>query len=165
MTIISSNHFHAVAKALERVDDKEINATIEAIQAAPMVLVGGNGGSAATAIHFAADLRSLGFNAWDMLSPSKVTQLGNDEGFASIFSSQARLCPEALVILFSGSGTSDNIERVFYAHDNIILWTSTMRPIKLHGRIYKVDSKDYEVIEDVHLAICHAIKKELKVML
>ena len=163
MSLLTIQHFNSVKLALDSVEQEWITDTVQAIKDAPMVLTGGNGGSAAIAIHLAADLRSLGYAAWDMLSPSKVTQIMNDEGPAMVFASQVKAHPDALVILFSGSGTSPDIERVFYSHQNVILFTSTMKNIHVFIKgAYKVNSSDYEVIEDVHSAICHAIKKELK---
>jgi len=170
MTITAENHFRDIQAALGRISDKDINEAATRILRAHRegrpVLLCGNGGSAATAIHFASDLRSLGIQAWDLLSPSKLTQLGNDAGFSSAFSHQAQQAPDALVIAFSCSGTSENIERLFYETRDVILFTSTRlnREYK-RGLIVCVASDDYEVIEDVHLSISHALKKELKVRL
>ena len=131
----------------------------------------GNGGSAATAIHFASDLRSLGLPAFDMLSPAKVTQVMNDSGQGYMFSFQA--LPQSTIVAFSCSGTSPNVERLFYADvENLILFTSKMkegqRTWDLHPHlaesafILEIDTTDYEIAEDVHLVLCHAIKKALK---
>ena len=163
MSLKTVAYFNDVKLALDSVEQKWIEDTARAIKDAPIILTGGNGGSAAIAIHFAADLRSLGYKVFDMCGPSKLTQIGNDEGFQNVFANQVRLHPDALVILFSGSGTSENIARVFYAHKNAILFTSTMKNIQAFAvGAYRVRSDDYEVIEDAHSAICHAIKKELR---
>jgi D-sedoheptulose 7-phosphate isomerase len=163
MTITSTEHFAQVQNALHRIDTHEIDHVADLIETAKMIVTCGNGGSAATAIHFAADLRSLGLPAFDLLSPSKVTQIDNDAGHVHVFRNQA-LPLEALVIAFSGSGTSENIEYLAYAvGERMVLFSSEMKPFKYPGvYVLRVDSKDYEVIEDVHLAMCHAIKKELK---
>ena len=163
MTITSSEHFIAVQNALHRVDTRQIDHVVDLIETAKLIVTCGNGGSAATAIHFAADLRSLGLPAFDLLSPSKVTQIDNDDGHGYIFRNQAAPL-EALVIAFSGSGTSENIKALAYAvGERMVLFSSEMNPFK-YPQVYvvRVDSADYEVIEDVHLAMCHAIKKELK---
>jgi D-sedoheptulose 7-phosphate isomerase len=166
-------HFEAVRQALAMVDSAAVEQIAEAILEAASrdhpVLCCGNGGSAATAIHFASDLRSVGVQAWDMLSPSKVTQIANDEGPSSAFSSQA--LQGALVIAFSGSGTSGNVERLLYVDGiDLIVVTSTMKAEQRAWDkhfiprldVIEVESDDYEVIEDVHLAICHAVKKALR---
>jgi len=170
---VAAEHFEAVRAALAAMDAKAVERMAERIRDASWndhpVLCCGNGGSAATAIHFASDLRSVGVQAFDMLSPSKVTQLANDEGPSYAFSSQA--LQGALVVAFSGSGTSTNVERLLYVRDiDLIVVTSTMKAGKrawdTHSFpgvvVVEVPSDDYEVIEDVHLAICHAVKKLLR---
>jgi len=163
MTITSSEHFNAVQAALSRIDTRQIDHVVDLIETAKMIVTCGNGGSAATAIHFASDLRSLGYQAFDLLSPSKVTQIDNDDGHGYIFRNQA-IPLAALIIAFSGSGTSENIEVLAYAtSDRLVLFSSEMREFNYPGvYVVRVESDDYEVIEDVHLAMCHAIKKELK---
>jgi phosphoheptose isomerase len=89
------------------------------------ILTCGNGGSAATAIHFASDLRAIGIPAQDLASPSKTSQIANDEDFSSIFLSQAEDFDNSLVVAFSCSGTSDNITQVCSSCRSI-LFTSTM---------------------------------------
>jgi D-sedoheptulose 7-phosphate isomerase len=163
MTSISDGHFLDVQNALRRIDTRQIDYVVDLIETAGMIATCGNGGSAATAIHFASDLRSLGFVAFDLLSPSKVTQIGNDAGYRHIFRNQA-LPLDALVIAFSGSGTSENIQALADAcSEQMVLFCSEMHPFTYPGvYVVRVDSTDYEVIEDVHMAMCHAIKKELK---
>jgi len=163
MTITSNEHFTAIQNALHRIDTRQLDHVVDLIETAKMVVTAGNGGSAATAIHLASDLRSVGIPAFDLLSPSKVTQIDNDAGHAHPFREQAAEL-DALVIAFSGSGTSKNIEALAYAcSERMVLFSSEMRTFKYPGvYVIRVDSDDYEVIEDVHLAMCHAIKKELK---
>ena len=163
MTITSSEHFTAVQNALQRIDTRQIDHVVDLIETAGLIVTCGNGGSAATAIHLASDLRSVGLPAFDLLSPSKVTQIDNDDGHAYIFRNQAASL-DALVIAFSGSGTSKNIQALAYAvGERMVLFSSEMNPFKYPSvYVVRVDSDDYEVIEDVHLAMCHAIKKELK---
>jgi D-sedoheptulose 7-phosphate isomerase len=163
MTITSREHFIEVQSALLRIDTRQLDHVVDLLETAALILTCGNGGSAATALHFASDLRSLGLPAFDLLSPSKVTQIGNDDGYANVFREQA-LPLDALVVVFSGSGTSKNVAALAYSlGDRLILFTSDMLesdyPDVYHVR---VESMDYEVIEDVHMAMCHAIKKELK---
>lgn len=148
-----------------------VEQALEVLMESELILTCGNGGSAATAIHFASDLRSIGLTAFDMLSPSKLTQIGNDQGWAYIFSMQA--LPKSTVVAFSCSGTSPNVERLFYADvKQLILFTSRMkegnRAWDLHPHlaeraiIIEVDTGDYELAEDAHLILCHALKKAIK---
>lgn len=125
------------------------------------ICICGNGGSAATAIHFASDLRSIGIPAWDLHSPAKITQIGNDSQFSDVFLEQIPWM--SLVVAFSCSGTSENIMRACTATRASILFTSTMKPeVSPANLTIKVRSSDYEVIEDIHLMMCHALKKMLK---
>jgi D-sedoheptulose 7-phosphate isomerase len=163
MTITSTEHFTAVQNALHRIDSRQIDHVVDLIETAKMVVTCGNGGSAATAIHLASDLRSVGVQAFDLLSPSKITQIDNDNGHSYPFSIQAKQL-EALIIAFSGSGTSKNIKALAYeCGERMVLFSSDMLEDD-YRMVYtiRVESTDYEVIEDVHLAMCHAIKKELK---
>jgi D-sedoheptulose 7-phosphate isomerase len=162
-------YINKVIASLEQVSPDEIGQIAKAIWDAHCyntpILVCGNGGSAATAMHFAGDLRSLGVQAWDLLSPVKVTQLGNDFGYKTTFSGQGQ--QKALVIAFSCSGTSPNIVEV----DPEVFFTSSWSKAPcswLKSRLtimVESDDKDYETVEDVHLVLCHAIKNELKAIL
>jgi D-sedoheptulose 7-phosphate isomerase len=170
MTTVAQNHFRDVQAALGNIQNREINQVVDYIMAAHRggrpILTCGNGGSAATAIHLASDLRSLGVQAWDLLSPSKITQLGNDAGYGATFAYQVGQVPDALVVAFSCSGTSENVARLFYEECEVILFTSMLLDTDYPGgMVVCVASDDYEVIEDVHLAICHALKKEVKARL
>lgn len=165
MTAIN-DHFSDVEYAIDfaKTESPALAQVADLIETAALILVCGNGGSAATAIHFASDLRSLGYLAFDLLSPSKVTQIGNDVGYGNIFLDQTALL-DALVIAFSGSGTSKNVVALAYAlGDRLILFTSDMLEVEYPGVLLTIRaaSTDYEVVEDVHMAMCHAIKKELK---
>ena len=153
-------HFENVIAALKGIKTEEIvpliDWLIESRDREELVYTCGNGGSAATAIHFASDLRSIGIRAWDLLSPSKLTQLGNDSDFSTIFSQQRE---EGTLIAFSCSGTSSNILATLQKWDFLV--TSRLAPAYTLCNMIIVPSVDYEVIEDVHLAICHAVKKAL----
>jgi D-sedoheptulose 7-phosphate isomerase len=83
-----------------------------------LVLLFGNGGSAADAQHFAAELmhrvdkKELGIRALALhTDTSLVTALGNDEGFEQVFARQIKVLasPEDVAIGISTSGNSTNI--------------------------------------------------------
>ena len=82
------------------------------------VLIFGNGGSAADAQHFAAELmhrvekKPIGIRAIGLhTDTSLLTALGNDEGFAQVFSRQIDVLAEPgdLAVAISTTGTSTNI--------------------------------------------------------
>jgi D-sedoheptulose 7-phosphate isomerase len=91
---------------------------VATIKSGNRLIVFGNGGSAAEASHFAAELVSkcsMDHNPWPALSLSEsnsvITAIGNDYGFNQIFSRQlqAHLRDGDLVIGLSTSGKSENV--------------------------------------------------------
>lgn len=151
------NYVDRLKVALSFVRDADIERLADAVRAARVVLTAGNGGSAAIAQHFAADLASIGICAFDLLAPCKLTQIANDIGAEQMFARQ--VVPDALVIVFSCSGTSPNI--VSALGSNTIRITS-LRCKNASSHDIVVMSTDYEIIEDVFSAICHMVKKRLR---
>lgn len=154
-----------VADVIEAVADLPVADVIDLadrIAAASLVLTCGNGGSMATAQHFAVDLQGLGVNAFALSDPAMLTRWMNDYGAHRAFVGQVR--PGALVVAFSASGTSMDIVELL--HDqavSVVLVTSEMKELaKTASLTVKVKSADYEVIEDAHMVICHAVKKVLR---
>jgi len=91
---------------------------IEAIKNRKTIFFLGNGGSAAEASHFAAELVSkcvMDHAPWAAISLADstpiITAIGNDYGFNFVFSRQieALAHEDDLVIAFSTSGTSPNV--------------------------------------------------------
>lgn len=74
------------------------------------VYIIGNGGSYANAAHIANDLISVGIRAYT-LDAATLTAIGNDYGYANIFSRWLGTVAEKgdLLIALSGSGKSPNI--------------------------------------------------------
>lgn len=125
----------------------------------------GNGGSNATASHFAEDLvKAAGIRAIAIDSVPLITAAANDNGYeASFGTGLATLTTENdLIVGISGSGNSKNVllshmhapmiallgndggEIVNYVQDTII-----------------VRCNDIQIIEDVHMAICHMIVSKI----
>lgn len=136
------------------------------------VWVVGNGGSAATAEHFAGDLVKVGgvrSVAVPSLSPA-VIAYGNDEGWEKMYAAPLEKMKknyDALVAI-SCSGDSPNVvcaARLFH-HNMLIILTGSRYDSLLAGM--DADSKifvrdpDIRVQEDAHLAICHSIAGELR---
>lgn len=131
----------------------------------------GNGGSATTASHLAGDLfKTCGFDAF-CLSDSNylITAVANDRGYDHIFSDQVEnvICDRDILIAISGSGKSSNIieavETAKKYEAKVIGLTG------FDGGLLKdicdicliVPSNTMEIIEDVHLTICHCIVRAL----
>lgn len=133
-----------------------MNELIKLIKQARFIWICGNGGSAATAEHFATDLVKKGYPAIALSSnTSIITMIANDVGFEYIFSFQlySLASKEDLLITISCSGTSKNI-------------VNALRVSKDMGLdIFKFDvfdeSRDFGKLEDKHLAFAHAVAKAL----
>ena len=130
---------------------------IRLIKNADRVYICGNGGSSATAEHFASDLFSKGIKAFSLNSNTAImTMIANDYGYEDVFSKQIVLygTNNDLLITISCSGTSPNI-------------VEAINEAKIKGMdVYKfkkfvADSKDYEGLEDKHMQLVHRVKKEL----
>ncbi len=142
------------------------------------IFVMGNGGSAATASHWATDLsktaRVSGRPLLRCQSLSEnvayLTAIANDISFDDTFSLQLEniLMPNDLVILISGSGNSRNlIKACLYARKRKAFVVGLLG---FDGGQLKdivnlpllVPSQQYGVIEDMHMAIGHILTFYLK---
>lgn len=134
----------------------------------------GNGGSAATASHFANDL-AIGTNSYDKpfrvisLTDNQaiITALGNDFGYEEIFVRQMRLLGRAgdVVVGISASGNSPNLLRAFeYAKSAGIKTVAItafdggkMKNIADQGIHVPTAPKEYGPAEDAHMILDHLI--------
>lgn len=152
---------------------KAIASIKEARETDKRIFVFGNGGSAATANHFAADFSKNATrdddNRFKIISlsnnVSSITACGNDIGFETVFEEQLKnlMQEEDLIICISASGNSPNIiKAVEYGRKKkgtIIGITGfnggrlkEISDINIH-----VNSDSYEQVEDLHLIIAHII--------
>lgn len=135
----------------------------------------GNGGSAATANHFANDLgvcaspegkipfRSLSLAA----NVAFLTCLGNDFGYESVFVRQLKnlMRPLDLVVGISASGNSPNVVNALqYAADNegipvaiVGFDGGQMKKIATHVIHVKSEKGEYGPVEDIHMILDHLI--------
>lgn len=146
-----------------------------------LVLIAGNGGSAATASHMALDLgkstlgrppRSGGLRVrtLSLSDPAPVlTAWANDSGYDGVFAEQitALARPRDAVVLLSVSGTSPNVvaaaraARAAGATVIALLGQGGGTVRALADLAVIVPSDDYQIVEDVHLAINHMITRYL----
>lgn len=135
----------------------------------------GNGGSAATANHFANDLGVCaspeGKTPFRSLSLASnvafLTCLGNDFGYESIFARQLKnlMKPSDIVVGISASGNSPNvISALQYAADNDAIPIAivgfdggTMKKIARHVIHVKSEKGEYGPVEDIHMVLDHLI--------
>lgn len=133
----------------------------------------GNGGSAATASHFANDFGGLGYKVQSLTdNVATITAIGNDFGYEKIFVNQLKnhLNKGDLVVAISASGNSPSIiEAVKYANEagaitvgltgfdggklKELCWTSVHVPT-LKG--------EYGPVEDIHMIFDHLITNYLR---
>jgi D-sedoheptulose 7-phosphate isomerase len=141
-----------------------------ALRAGGKLVFFGNGGSAADAIHLAAELvvrlrtERPGLPALALTTnPSVLTAAGNDYGFERIFSRQIEslVTPQDVLVALSTSGTSPNIVRGVEAgrarHAYLVAFTGetggTLGPkVDL---LLNVPSTDPQRIQESHITIGH----------
>lgn len=157
--------------------EKVIDVVYDAWMQDRQVFLVGNGGGAATAMHFACDLnktamvpgkkrmraRSLSDNV------SLLTAWANDTHYTNVFGEQLInfAQPGDLVIGFTASGMSPNIVNAIALANEMGCTTvafvgfdgGTASAIAHH--VLHIPSSSYQHIEDVHLLICHAITSAL----
>ena len=136
------------------------------------VLVCGNGGSAADAQHFVAELigrmtverRSLPAITLST-DPSVVTALGNDYGFENVFARQVEGLgqPGDALIAISTSGRSPNVLRAVDAAHRGGLQTVALLGEKGDSALDRcavtlhIPSTNTQRVQEMHMAVLHAI--------
>ena len=140
----------------------------------------GNGGSASTAEHFETDLSFIKMGskfprikAFSLTANSSVvTAIANDLGFDQVFSHQLRrkAYKGDLCFIISASGNSENLIKAIDEAKDLELETIALlgfdggKALNMvnHAILMKTDIGQYGPVEDLHLALCHAIS--LKVL-
>ena len=166
-----------VQDILARMPQEPIARVIELLLEAPhrgaTIFTAGNGGSAATASHFAADLAKGAvvpgqprFRVIPLTDNIPViTAWSNDVDYEVIFAEQVRnlLRPGDLLILISGSGNSPNVLRaaeVAKAMGGITIGFSGYEGGKLAELVdypVVIPAHKMKQIEDGHMVLCHLI--------
>ena len=137
------------------------------------IFVFGNGGSAATANHFACDMvkgASYGRNKrFKILSLSEqiptLTAYSNDVGFESVFLEPLKnfAGPGDIAMAISGSGNSENVVRAIEYANSIGCYTVGLSGLtggRLRPRVnlsVHVPDEHMGRVEDAHFFICHMV--------
>lgn len=174
----SKSYFDYLKQIFDQIDLSEITVFVEVIldarERGATIFFMGNGGSAATASHFANDL-AFGSNEYD--KPFKVmsitdnvsvlTALGNDYGYEEIFVRQMRVYGEKgdVLVGISASGNSPNLLSAFEysltAGIKTVALTAFdggMMKLKAeHGIHIPTGMKEYGPAEDVHMILDHLV--------
>lgn len=142
------------------------------------VFVLGNGGSASTASHIAADLgkNTIGPNMrrFRIMSLNDniplLTALSNDLGYDNVFAEQLQnlIQPGDVLIVVSGSGNSPNVLKAMeYAQGRsaqvaALLGFGGGKAAELSDLNVVIDSDDYGVVEDAHLIVNHILVEHFR---
>lgn len=177
------NYSLRISSGLNTVSKKELDNALKSIYKTSkhrgQIWLIGNGGSAATASHFATDLsRCISENGQRIKAISLcdnvglITAIGNDFSFEDVFKKQLQNLGKAgdLLISISASGNSRNlIKAVKFAIAHSI---STLSLVGFDGGILnklsdnpiyvQTDIGDYGIAEDCHSIICHYISSQLR---
>ncbi len=171
------DYIHRLQKALSALPRERLvevgKSLLRAYRNDKQVFTVGNGGSSSTASHMAADLakNTIGTNMkrFHITSLSDnasiVTALANDVGYDSVFSEQLvnMIAAGDVLVVISASGNSPNIlkaircARLQSAEVVGLLGSDGGEALALVDIPIVVSSKDYGIIEDVHLAINHML--------
>jgi len=151
-----------------------IQILFRARQEAAKIFFLGNGGSAATASHFANDI-GYGTRTWTPPfqaialtdNVAVLTALANDYGYENIFTLQLKtlMNPGDVVVAISGSGNSPNIlQAVRYANENKAVTVGLtgfdggeLRRICQKNIHVPTEKGEYGPVEDIHMVLDHLV--------
>jgi D-sedoheptulose 7-phosphate isomerase len=172
------SYVQSLTQALQKLDMEAVDKAIQALERAwseqRLILIAGNGGSAATASHMANDLSKTigamngvkGFRAIALTDNVPVmTAWANDVGYEEIFVGPLRTLASRgdLLIVISGSGNSANVLRAVEAAKELDMVTLGLfgqgggKALDLVDVGVVVPADEYGPIEDVHMVLCHLI--------
>ena len=176
--IFAKSYLDYLIEILKKIDVNEISAFINTLLNArengATVFFLGNGGSAATATHFANDL-AIGTNSYAKpfralsLTDNQaiITAIGNDFGYQEIFTRQLQVLgrPGDVMVAISASGNSPNlIAAIEYANSASIKTVAItafdggkMKAIANEGIHIQTDLKEYGPAEDAHMILDHLV--------
>ncbi len=180
-----TTYFNQLQQAIHELDLNQLSQVVqvllEANQRKATIFIFGNGGSAATASHFANDLAKgcivEGQNRFRAIALTENTALltawANDSGYDQIFAEQLKglVNPADVVIGISGSGNSRNVLNGIIAGREAGAYTigfcgySGGKLRELIDLPIHTDCGVMEQVEDLHSAICHNIATTLRGLL
>lgn len=178
-----SEYLLELSKVLKTLDLQKVTRLTNLIRKSRgTIFVCGNGGSAATASHLAADLNKTVLGKKPLTAKPKfrifclndsiplMTAWGNDTEYKHIFSQQLRNLgrPGDLLIVLSASGNSPNILEAVRLAKRLKIKTFGLlgfgggKAKSLLDDCLVVNSDNYGPVEDTHLIINHLVTDELK---
>ena len=180
--MIPNQYLESMKSLLDKIDTDTMNEAVELLydtmKSGKTIFVAGNGGSAATANHFAADFGKnvvLGDEGRPRVmslccNMSSVTAYANDEGYENAFYRQLTnwAAKGDILIVISASGNSPSVvkaaEFMREKGGKVIAMTGfkggklrALADVCLHA-----DDGHYETVEDAHSVFCHLIVSCIK---
>jgi D-sedoheptulose 7-phosphate isomerase len=182
------DYLDRLSKALGNVPIAAVETVVGRLHSAYLegrkVLIIGNGGSAATASHMACDLSKTVFARSPATFARKgrfkvlgltdnvplITAWANDAGYARVFLEQVRTHVDRgdVLVAISGSGSSPSVvnavklAKKMRAETIGILGFGGGKLANLVDTAVIIESRDYGVIEDVHMALDHILTECLR---
>lgn len=165
------------AESLDVQIDQAAELMVECLRVGNKILVCGNGGSAADAQHFAAELvgkmarQRRALPAISLaVDPSTVTALGNDYGFENVFARQVEALgnPGDILLAISTSGHSSNVLKALAAAQSANLNTVALLG---EGGDASLDDCDISIripscnsqrVQELHMAVLHIICEHIE---
>jgi D-sedoheptulose 7-phosphate isomerase len=145
---------------------------VETLRQGHKVLIAGNGGSAAEAQHFAAELvgrfkrERTPYAVLSLTTDTAIlTAVANDYGYQDIFARQVLAFgqPEDMLIAFSTSGESENLIRAAVAAHHCLMKViaitgeRTSRLEKLADITLRVPVVDTAIAQELHMIVTHLL--------
>lgn len=176
-------YFNRVSDAFLSISKIQISQSVsllkEALENRASIFIIGNGGSAATASHFATDIGktwnskgkpSRAISLCD--NSSVITAISNDYSFDQVFEKQISCLanPNDVLVSISASGNSKNLIRaVNFANNNSIMTLSLtgfnggeLSNISKFSLHVPTIEGDYGIAEDCHSILCHYLSEQLR---
>jgi D-sedoheptulose 7-phosphate isomerase len=175
-----------IEKSAQLIDDERMNAVVEvvarALAAGKPLLVCGNGGSAADAMHITGELVGRFLIERRALkaicladNPAVLTAWSNDYSYETVFSRQVEAYgePGAVLLGISTSGNSANVVAAFEVARTLGVLTIALtgegggRLAAVSDHLLAVPSRNTPLIQQLHICLyhylCAAIEKRLAV--
>ncbi len=179
MASFIEDYICGIKECLDEIRSADINEVagivLDACQKRHRIFIMGNGGSAATASHFACDLAKgtviKGGAHLPVISLTDnvpiMTAISNDMSYASVFKEQlmSLLSEGDVVIGISASGNSPNVlEAVEYAKSQGAQAIGLCafgggKLAELADKALTVSTRSYEQAEDIHMILAHLISQ------
>ena len=176
--VFAGAYLEYLVSVLKNINVREIGQFVQTIldarERSATIYFIGNGGSAATASHFANDI-AIGTNSYEKpfravsLTDNQaiITAVGNDFGYEDIFVRQLQVLGRKgdVVVGISASGNSPNLIKAFEYAKSVGIKTvaitafdgGKMKPMADEGVHVPTAPKEYGPAEDAHMVLDHLV--------